>query len=391
VKLSPLGFGFVATLALAVGCSSRSLTPDAGTGTGGTTGAGGAGGAFTPTRKVDMLFLMKDGGSTRLIQDSLLRNFPVFMQRLMDPPGQPDLRIAVVTSDLGAGDGSISGCDATGGKNGVFQYMARGVCTASGLDPGATYISDTGTSRNFTGNLADVFTCIAAVGSAGCGFEHELAAITRALGADGKPAPAENQGFLRDDAFLFVVVLTDEDDCSAPPNSGLFDTKDGTTLASPLGPVSSYRCNEFGHLCNGQKPPRLAPNGDVNATVPLAGCTSAEGAGMLTPVATLVSQLRALKPFPDQQIVVAAIAGPPAPYVVGWRPAPSSVPDTGPWPYIERSCAASDGSFANPAVRIAQWVQAFGPNGLLLPVCSDDFGPLLDRMASLLNARMAGR
>jgi hypothetical protein len=376
-------FAFATCAALAIGCSNRSLTPDAGTGT------GGSGGTFTPTRKVDMLFLIKDSGSTVLMIDNLLRNFPVFMQRLMDPPGLPDLRIAVVTSDLGAGDGSISGCNATGGKNGIFQYAPRGTCTATGLDPGATYIADTGTSRNFTGELANVFTCIADVGDGGCGYEHELAAITRALGADGKLAPAENQAFLRDDAFLFVMILTDEDDCSAPPDSGLFDTT-SKTLASPLGPISSYRCNEFGHLCNGTKPPRLAPNGRANDTVTLSNCVPAEGAGMLTPVSTIVSQLRALKPFPDQQILVAAIAGPPTPYTVGWSN-PPGVTDTGPWPNVEPSCIGSDGSFANPAVRIARWVEAFGDNGLLLPVCSDNFGPSLDRMASLLNAAMTPR
>ena len=260
-------------VALAAGCNSRPLSPDAGTGTGGATGTGGSGGTFTPTRKVDMLFVIKDAGSTRLMEDNLLRNFPIFMQRLMDPPGLPDLRIAVVTSDLGAGDGSIPGCNATGGNNGIFESAPRGVCTATGLDPGATYIADTGMSRNYAGNLSDVFTCIAAVGSSGCWFEHELGAITRALGADGKPAPVENQGFLRDDAFLFTMILTDEDDCSAPPGSGLFDTT-STTLASPLGPLSSYRCNEFGHLCSGKKPPRLAPNGSTNDTVTLDGCGS---------------------------------------------------------------------------------------------------------------------
>ena len=43
---------------------------------------------------------------------------------------------------------------------------------------------------------------------------------------------------------------------------------------------------------------------------------------------------------------------------------------------------------ADPAVRIAQWVQAFGAKGLFLSVCQDNFGPLLDRMASLLNQVM---
>jgi len=193
--------------ALAGGCGRQFLKTDGGAGTGGDAGQAGAGGTFTPTRKVDMLFVIDDSSSVRLLQDNLNRNFPTFLSRLSDPPGLPDLRIAVISIDLGAGDGSIAGCNATGGKNGIFQYTARGTCTATGLDPGATYIADTGTSKNYTGNLPDVFTCIAALAESGCGFEHVLASITRALGADGRPAPVENQGFLRDDAFLFIAIF----------------------------------------------------------------------------------------------------------------------------------------------------------------------------------------
>ena len=132
--------------ALAGGCGRQPLKTDGGAGTGGDAGQAGAGGTFTPTRKVDMLFVIDDSSSVRLLQDNLNRNFPTFLSRLSDPPGLPDLRIAVISIDLGAGDGSIAGCNATGGKNGIFQYTARGTCTATGLDPGATYIADTGTS-----------------------------------------------------------------------------------------------------------------------------------------------------------------------------------------------------------------------------------------------------
>jgi len=385
-----LAYAPIVFAALAAGCGRLPVYADGGTGgrgqAGAGAGAGGTGGTFVPTRKVDMLFVIDDSSSVRLLQDNLNRNFPTFMSRLADPPGLPDLRVAVISIDLGAGDGSISGCNATGGKNGIFQYTARGTCASTGLDPGATYIADSGTTKNYTGNLPDVFTCIAALGEQGCGFEHVLASITRALGADGRPAPVENQGFLRDDAFLFIAIFTDEDDCSAPPGSGLFDTRTSTNLASPLGPVSNFRCNEFGHLCNGKKPPRLAPNGDVNATVTLDGCVPAEDAGMLIPVSTIVSQLRALKPFPDQQVLVAAVAGPPAPYTVAWKN-PSRA-DTGPWPVIGHSCVATDGSIADPAVRITRWVESFGENGIHMSTCESNYGPSLDRMAQLLNQVM---
>jgi hypothetical protein len=386
VEIRLPAFGFVVAAALLAGCGERSL--NTGAGTGGTTGLGGAGtggaaGTFTPTQKLDLLFVIDDSSEARLQQDNLMRNFPTFMTALQSAPlGLPDLHLAVVSTDMGAGDGSIGLCDATGGKNGIFQYTARGTCTATGLAAGATFIADDGQNRNYTGTLEDVFTCIAMLGESGCGFEHQLAAITRALGADGRPAPAENQGFLRPDAFLAVVLLTNEDDCSAPASS-FYDTKTNTNLASVLGPPANFRCNEFGHRCNGTAPPRRAPNGSVNDTVTLEGCVPAEGDGPLTPVATLVAQLRSVKPFPDQQIVVTAIAGPPTPYVVQWRSAATS--DTGPWPMIGHSCTAPDASFADPAVRIASWVSAFGANGMMLSSCADSYAPSLQRTAELMN------
>ena len=92
-------------------------------------------------------------------------------------------------------------------------------------------------------------------GRSGCGLEHQIASAAIALGFGGT-IPASNVGFLRPDAFLAVVFITNEDDCSAPPDTPLFDIASGTTLASPLGPLSSFRCNEFGHLCGGVMPPR---------------------------------------------------------------------------------------------------------------------------------------
>jgi hypothetical protein len=373
--------------AMGIGCNARSLSVPTGAGDGSIGGVGGAdgdAGAFVPVRELDMLVVVDDSAETRLMQENLMRNFPTFISRLMDPPGLPDLHVAVISTDMGAGDGSIAGCDATGGKNGIFQYQPRADCTSTGLAPGATFIADDGTNRNYTGNLVDVFGCIARLGESGCGFEHQLAAIARALGADGRPAPAENQGFLRPDAFLAILLLTNEDDCSAASGSNLYDTVMNTTLASYLGPPSNFRCNEFGHLCNGMKPPRLAPNGDVNATVTLDGCVPAED-GVLIPVSEVTQQIRSLKPFPDQQIVVTAITGPASPYTVKWRS--PVVPDTGPWPMIAHSCTASDGSFADPAVRITDFVHRFGNNGMLLPVCSDNWAPSLDRIASLLPPR----
>jgi len=342
---------------------------------------------LTANRNVDLLFLIDDSSSMAKSQENLRRNFPAFMTALKAlPGGLPNVHIAVVSSDMGAGDGSIAGCDANGGKNGIFQYTARGSCTATNLDPNATFISDIAGVRNYSGNLEDVFSCIAALGESGCGFEHQFAAITRALGADGQAPPAENQGFLRPEAYLAIVMITNEDDCSASPGVPLFDTTSNTNLASLLGPPANFRCNEFGHVCDGARPDRHAPNNTVGDTRSYASCVPAED-GYLLSVAETVARIKALKPDPDNQVIVATIAGPETPYTVEWKAAPTS--DSGPWPAIKHSCTASDGSYADPSTRTSAFVSQFGPNGLQLSICDTEFAPALVRIAQKIGERIS--
>jgi len=349
----------------------------------------------TINRNVDMLFLVDDSSSMKLSQDNLRRNFPTFMTRLKEDPGLPNIHVAVVSSDMGAGDGSVGGCNTS--KQGVFQYTAKPPpvgstdtpCTTN-LDAGATYISDVGGVRNYGGEIEDAFSCIARLGQEGCGFEHQFAAILRALGADGAPAPAENQGFLRPDAYLVIILITNEDDCSASPAVPLFDVGSNFNLASQLGPAKNFRCNEFGHVCAGMHPNRNAPGNDITQTVSYADCTSNDTEGYLLSTVDTANRIKGLK-AKASQVIVAAITGPSTPYVVHWIP-PTS-PDTTcgaascPWPEISHSCGSVDapGGFADPAVRINQFVDQFGDNGLKLPICSDNFAGSLDRIAMLIN------
>jgi hypothetical protein len=412
-------FGILTVLLVAAGCGGSSARPDA-TGAGGI-GVGGNGAtaisreysvSLINQRKVDFLFLIDDSSSMAAAQATLRQSFGRFVAALRAAPGGlPDLHIAVVSSDMGAGDASISTCDSTGGKQGIFQYTARGTCTSTGLQSGATFISDAGGVKNYTGNLEDVLGCIAPLGEAGCGFEHQFAAIIRALGVDGLGAPpAENQGFLRPDAYLVVILLTNEDDCSASLGNGpnnripLFDTSANTNMASQLGPPQNFRCNEFGHTCptgvvGGRSvphPDRNAPNLDVAQMVTYDGCASDDTEGFLLSTADTANRLKSLKNDPAQ-VLVAAITGPAAPYTVTWK-APSSA-DTScntngkscPWPVIAHSCTAANGTFADPGVRTADFVNQFGSNGSVSSICDADFGPTMERLAAQLGGTIAGR
>jgi hypothetical protein len=310
---------------------------------------------------IDILFLIDNSMSMKEEQDNLRKNFPVLTRVLKDlPQGLPNVHIAVVSSDLGAGLlNDVPGCVGDGDR-GRFQNTPRA----------GSYLSAVGPDRNFDGDIVQAFACIAALGTGGCGFEHQLQALRAAL--DPELMPEENRGFLRENAVLAMVLLTDEDDCSAPRdtngNNTLFDSSD---LASQsLGPLSSFRCNEFGHLCDGKRPPRTpAAN--------LQQCRSAED-GRLLRIADLVEFFKTLKADPND-IMVAAVTGPPTPYAVELVRQPGGRGAAATQPQVVPSCRSANGT-ADPAVRINQFVEAFGANGSMHSICADDFTPVMKRI-----------
>ncbi|HTA17912.1 MAG TPA: hypothetical protein VK989_01385 [Polyangia bacterium] len=337
-------------------------------------------------RKIDILFMVDNSSSMEPLQNKLIQQFPSFTNVLKGPAGGaglPDLHLAVISSSMGAGqEQGIAGCP-VGGDAGKFQTQPLGpTCAKASLNAGQTYISNIGDMANYTGDISDVFSCIALLGEGGCGFEHQFASVLRALGADGAMPPTTNSGFLRDDAYLAVILITNEDDCSAPPNTTLFN-QNSQLVSDPLGPLQSYRCNEFGHLCGGKPPPRLSMAGQM---VDLTGtCVSAEDGRELR-VADVVTNLKKIKSNPAN-VLVAAIAGPPAPYIVGTTP-PTLDDPAGAWPVVEHSCTEADGTYGDPAIRINQWVQAFQGNGIFETICNDNFSLALQGIADLINKKI---
>ncbi len=186
--------------------------------------------------------------------------------------------------------------------------------------------------------------------------------MLRALGADGAPAPTQNSDFLRDDAYLYVIFLANEDDCSAPPNSTLFDSS-SQLVADPLGPRTTFRCTEFGLLCGGEPPPR-ASAADLTGT-----CVSAED-GRLLRVADAVNALKLTKKDPSH-VLVDVIAGPTAPFQI--KLGPPALADSSQWPYVAPSCTQSDGTSGLPSVRFNAFAQAFADKGVFDTDCADSF------------------
>ncbi|MEO5769104.1 MAG: hypothetical protein ABIS92_12205, partial [Polyangia bacterium] len=345
-------------------------------------------------RDLDLLFVIDDSTSMAPLQIKMRDRLPDFMDVLKGlSGGLPNLHVAVVSSSLGAGIYSnVPGCAprSSGNLEGAFQHSAA--CTQ--LNPGERFLSDIagpgGTRvQNFTGSdITPVFSCIANLGDKGCGFEHQFAAAQFALERTFR-AGDENAGFLRDDAYLAVVMLTNEDDCSVPPESKLFDPAQ-TTVADEAGGLQSYRCNEFGHRCDGPapSPPHLPPA----APVTLKNCRSAED-GKLVTVASFTQFLKGLKPNNPDQVLVAAIAGPPTDYVVE-GPTVNFGTGSEPQPAIRHSCTSgtAGAEYADPGVRIKEWLDGFpASNQVFQSICAADFKPAMTAIARAIGAKLGAQ
>ena len=331
----------------------------------------------TVNRDIDILFVIDDSPSMLDKQTNLKTNFPNFINVLNTiEGGLPNVHLGVVSSDLGTkgaddaqagpGIGSGPGSCSGNGKSGNLQTNGSTLVTGA-------FISDTknpdGTrTTNYSGSLANAFSAIASLGASGCGFEQHLEAGKRAL--NNNPA---NAGFLRPNAYLALVFIQDEDDCSISHSTILgSDT-------STLGPLQSFRCNRFGHTCTSGG----ADSNAMNQVGPKGGCTSNDNSAYLTKVANYVSFFKGLKSAPEN-VIVAGIAGPTTPYEVELRTPPGGGTAI---PAVAHSCTyngANGPEVADPSVRLKQFLDQFPNRSTFSTICQQDLSGALIQIAQLL-------
>ncbi|MCK5798083.1 MAG: VWA domain-containing protein [Deltaproteobacteria bacterium] len=326
-------------------------------------------------KDVDLLFMIDNSGSMEQEQIALQTAFPKLIEALRSAKlgnKLPNIHIGVVSSDLGAGSYGLPSCEVSGGDAGKLQNKPRVAgCTA----PSDAYISSIEGQTNIPNCKGDsvecvkeAFKCIASLGINGCGFEAQLESVRRAL----DPKLKLNPGFLREDAFLAIVFITDEDDCSAR-NPQLFDPQQ-QALTDPLGPLSSFRCFEFGIQCDVN---------DRNKTGARKNCVPAFD--WLYKVDDYIKFFEGLKKSKDR-IIMAAIAGPtPATTPKG----SVAVGKDGQNPVFAPSCQGSSG-FAVPALRIMSVVKAF--DGQFASVCEPSkFPDALEALGKKIVASLGGQ
>ncbi len=156
--------------------------------------------------KMDIVFVVDNSGSMEEEQANLAANFPMFaslLEAYTVNNGQPlDFRVALTTTgrdvnyqiDLGGGLGTFPQSEK--GQNGEFYNN----CNNS-----KRWLDRTDST------MPQTLACRANVGISGPSIEMPLLMSKWAL---AERAADTNTGFVREDALLAIVILTDEDDAS---------------------------------------------------------------------------------------------------------------------------------------------------------------------------------
>ncbi len=185
--------------------------------------------ADTACKKMDIVFVVDDSFSMQEEQSNLATNFPKFLEvlnKFTTKTGEPiDYRIAVTTTGIDVNvteviSGKSQPVEVQKGDNGKFK-------TTTGMTRPWLERNDA--------NLSSTFSTISKVGLAGPSWEMPLEGSRRAL---GDRLQDTNKGFVRDDALLGLVYLTDEDDCSLTKAS--ITQPEGTTCGALSEPTSTY-------------------------------------------------------------------------------------------------------------------------------------------------------
>jgi len=428
---------------LTTGGGAGGTGPIAGAAAGGTGGATTStfGVVSTPLLAVDILFVVDNSPSMDPKQAALAAAFPKMIADLKQfPGGMPDVHIGVVSSNMGAGNGAMGGNCGTGlGDRGLLWGNDPNDLTASvavgsaytptipgcGLNPGARWIEDIqapngiGRTRNYDPSmqLEDVFSCLAtAVGVSGCGEEHQLQATRVALIPQYGINQANN-GFLRENANLAIILVTDEDDCSASNDNTMNDDMFDMVTNRDVGDTTSLRCAARGHVCGGQPIPNYDPTIGFQGPAfshPLSDCTAKSQLDPipdytympLIDVQDMVDSINSVKgttALRSSKILVSGIIGWPSnndpssvQYQIGKDSTSLPVSQQSLWDYMPictvPSVQSADGNIykAYGGLRLKKFIDAFGDNGKVFSICNPDFTDALTQTGNALAHVMTG-
>jgi hypothetical protein len=234
-------FSVLSLIALASACDESRTSGAHPGGPGGPGGTGGTGGiegpaAAGPCTKLDLLFVIDDSGSMKEEQGNLAVNFPKFISLLeafkTSAGSELDYRIGVTTT----------GRTVTYGIALPPPFPQLPPMTEYGDDGKLRAPAECGMTRPWIersdADVTTTFSCVAQVGTGGPSLEMPLNAVKMAL--VDRVEDGQNDGFLRPDALLAVVILTDENDCSREDDNFNIENDSCEPAGPNIQPVSKY-------------------------------------------------------------------------------------------------------------------------------------------------------
>lgn len=170
-------------------------------------GGSGPEGPFDGCHNVDVLFVIDDSGSMGDKQDALIKAFPGFVSTMKEKLAKAvSYHVGVVTSDYY--EVNPPGCEEIG------SLVTK---TRNGLAPPTDCNPLPGNKRYLDGGDPDLskhFQCIAKVGPFGDDNERLMKGLLNATDPKLTGAGTCNEGFLRADSLLIIVMIADEDDAA---------------------------------------------------------------------------------------------------------------------------------------------------------------------------------
>ncbi|WP_106392237.1 hypothetical protein [Enhygromyxa salina] len=387
----------------------------------------GGGLALTVNRDVDILFVIDNSGSMGEEQAILADNFGSFIAVLEAEGVEANYRIGITTSDSGnpscpsgvttpeAGQLVLSSCkDRIGeftfnnGEIDVTDLACNDICTLSAAEleilPTTTDVDSNAVPRPWLENIegrknipeatdvGEAFKCFGPQGINGCGFESQLESMYLAL-TRAQDSNEASYGFLRANAILAVVVVTDEADCSYNKSYSEIFEQDGNRVfwSDPNASFpSSAVCWNAGVTCTGD-PNNYDSCNPVNKDVDGNEDVS-EANAVLHPLSRYVGLLDGLEQEKqqlnaDQEVIVALIGGVSsdgAPFyadVSTTDPAFQSDFGIGPGCEAPNPFDPDQPVQAVPPVRLRDVVEDFTP-GNMFSICNDDYSDALVAIAA---------
>jgi len=401
----------------------------------------------TRLNALDLLFMIDNSNSMLDNQRILASQFGVLIDQLVSPPIDPntgvprypaarDIRVGVISSDLGTPGSVTPSCqNSDQGDDGLLNPIRNGLAMRThqpwtsapvGLRP-ARCTNDPTQYPPFlifeaaTTNVADFredFVCNAFLSTAGCGLEQQLESMYRALVVHNARVIAgntdPNAGFVRDEAVLALVAVTDEEDGStrdcryAERGVPCRDALAVFDVTSPDWPTFDLNLRFYLYTPGTSQDPTWPIDRYIDPTRPSRGFLS-------------------LKPGHPERVIFAAIAGVPIELPmrgdrVDWDTLLGRQPDgsdgytamspEGPISMRQRNmdpecstrvvpacrregttargCNNTEQYFASPSRRIAQVARRFDEaygNGSISSICRSDYGDALRAIVNRIQTR----